>query len=310
MERRAIIITGPTCSGKSSVALKLAASLGTEIISADSRQLFRCLNIGTAKPSASELSEIRHHFIDHLDPDVEYNVSRFEHEAIEVIDGLHRAKKIPVIAGGSGLYIKALVDGIFDEVDHDDEFRAQLLEQRKGFGNEFIYQILNKEDPAAAATMLPQNWKRVIRALEVKHLSGKSIIEYHENHRRNVDIDFIQFGLEWERETLYRRIEERVDSMIEAGLVEEVRSILNSGISDEINSLNTVGYKEIIAYLKNEITLKRAVELIKRNTRRYAKRQMTWFRRDARIRWMKVESKSDIGRIAAEILAELSTNKL
>lgn len=286
MERKVIVIVGPTCSGKTKVGISLAEKLQTEIISADSRQFYKYLNIGTAKPTTDELQLVKHHFIDLLEPDKEYNVSKFETEALKIIDELLERKKVPIVVGGSGLYIKALTEGIFNSVDVDDDYRDTLKKKREKLGNGYLYEELKKADPQSAAGMLPQNWKRVMRALEVFHLTGEPIWKFQENYKRDTNYNFILFGLNWEREKLYRNIENRVDEMITAGLVDEVKNILSFGYSKKINSLNTVGYKEIISYLENEITLERAIELIKRNTRRYAKRQMTWFRKTENINWL------------------------
>lgn len=303
MEKRVIVIVGPTCSGKSDVAIKLADKLDTEIISADSRQIYKYLDIGTAKPSPNELKKIEHHFINHLNPDEDYNVSKFEHEALNVIEQLFSRNKIPIVVGGSGLYIKGLVDGIVDEVGRDEEYREQLMSLRKENGNEYLFEMLKKVDPESAGKMLPQNWKRVIRALEVFHISGKTINELYDSQTREVDFKFVQFGLRWERAELYRRIEARVDEMIIAGLVGEVKSLLERGYNQSLNSLNTVGYKEIIDHLNGLITLERAIELIKRNTRRYAKRQMTWFRKDERITWFDITSEEDLINTASKIIS-------
>ncbi|NOX64226.1 MAG: tRNA (adenosine(37)-N6)-dimethylallyltransferase MiaA [Chlorobi bacterium] len=306
MERRVIVIIGPTCSGKTKLSLNLAGKLNSEIISADSRQIYKLLDIGTAKPSEEELAKVRHHFIDRLKPDESFNVSKYEEESLRIIDELHEKDKIPIVVGGSGLYIKALVDGIFNEVDTDEDFRQMLLAEREKFGNEYLYEKLIAVDKVSADTMLPQNWKRVIRALEVFHLTGEPIWKFHAEHKREVDIEFLQFGLNWERELLYENINNRVDKMISAGLVNEVKSVLVSGFSSELNSLNTVGYKEIIAYLDEEFDLERAVELIKRNTRRYAKRQMTWFRKDDRIKWFKINHEEDLEKIAESIIKDIA----
>ncbi|MBU1098359.1 MAG: tRNA (adenosine(37)-N6)-dimethylallyltransferase MiaA [Bacteroidetes bacterium] len=305
MERRTIIIVGPTCSGKTSVALALALKFETEIISADSRQIYKLLNIGTAKPSEYELTTIMHHFIDYLNPDENYNVSRFEKEALIKIELLSEQNKIPIVTGGSGLYIKALVDGIVDAVDVDDDYREELISIKNEKGIEELYTMLQKVDPESARTMLPQNWKRIIRALEVFKLSGIPIWQYHKEQTSNSDIKFLQFGLYLEREILYDNINDRVDKMIENGLVDEVNSLLESGLSPNLNSLNTVGYKEIISHLNKEITLDRAVELIKRNTRRYAKRQMTWFNKDKRIKWINISEYSTLENVADFIYYEI-----
>lgn len=288
MEPKIIVITGPTCSGKTSLSLILAEKLNGEIISADSRQIFRYLDIGTAKPSIQQLEKVKHYFIDILDPDENYNVSRFENDAISVMDSIVRRNKVPIVVGGSGLYIKALVDGIFNEVDVDETYRNELSENRKKHGNEYLYSELLKVDPESAHKMLPQNWKRVMRALEVFHLTGKTIGSFQKLHKRQMHFKFLQFGLNWERSILYNNIEKRVDQMIALGLVAETEEILAKGFNKEINALNTVGYKEIISFLEGDITLERAVELIKRNTRRFAKRQLTWFRADGRISWLEL----------------------
>lgn len=302
MERKVIVILGPTCSGKTAAALSLANRLGSEVISADSRQVYRFLDIGTAKPTESELKLIKHHFIGTLNPVEAFNVSKFEEDALRIIRSLHKENKIPVVAGGSGLYIKALVEGIFNTAETDEELRQELKTRLDNYGREFLYEELMKVDPRAAGTMLPQNWKRVMRALEVFYLTGRSILDHHQEYERNLNIDFLKFGLNWDREILYRNIEARVDQMIESGLVDEVKSIMNMGYGKELNSLNTVGYKEIIMYLSAEISLERAVELIKRNTRRYAKRQLTWFRSDTQINWFDIHSASDLLNVPDKIL--------
>lgn len=294
MERKVIVIVGPTCSGKTKIAIDLAKKINTEIISADSRQLYQYLNIGTAKPTAEELSQIKHHLINCCLPDEEYNASKFEQDALRIIDSLHHENKIPIVAGGSGLYIRALVDGIFDAADNDEEYREELKSKREKFGNEFLYNELKKVDPGSASKMLPQNWKRVIRALEVFHVTGQPIWKLQNEHERESKLLFYQFGLEWKRETLYENINARVDKMIDEGFVDEVKQILQMGFQKNINSLNTVGYKEIISYLENLVSLERTVELIKRNTRHYAKRQMTWFRKDNRINWISCDSSKSI----------------
>lgn len=308
MERKVIVIVGPTCSGKTNLSLKLTKSVPSEIISADSRQIYKYLDIGTAKPSKEQLQLFPHHLIDLLNPSENYDVSRFEKDAEDIIDLINKKNKIPIIVGGSGLYIKVLIDGIFDTADRDEEYRKELLQKRKEFGNDFLYEELKKVDPVSAEKMLPQNWKRVMRALEVFHTTGEPIWKHHQNQssQKEKKYIFIQFGLDWERNILYQNIDKRVDQMIEHGFVNEVKNILGDGYDKNLNSLNTVGYKEIIQHLDGEITLERAIELIKRNTRHYAKRQMTWFRKDERIHWFDVKNSSDLDQIAENIIASLN----
>ena len=301
MEPKVIIIVGPTCSGKTDLSLKLAQRLNSEIISADSRQGYKHLNIGTAKPSPNEIGKIKHHFIDFLNPDENFNASIFEKSSLNIISELIEKKISPIVVGGSGLYIKAIVDGIFDSVDTDKDYRQELAEMRNLYGNEYLLKMLDKVDPKTASLLLPQNWKRIFRALEVFYITGEPIWKHQKHYKRDINFDFLQFGLNWNRDILYSNIEIRVDKMIEKGLVEEVKKILAMGYVKELNSLNTVGYKEIIEFLENKITLERAIELIKRNTRRYAKRQMTWFRKDERIKWFDVKDKDDLFIIAEKI---------
>ncbi len=304
MGQRVIVIIGPTCSGKSYLGLILAQLINGEIISADSRQIYKKLNIGTAKPSATELKKVKYHFIDILNPDEDYDANKFSIQAEKVINEIKEKKKTAVVIGGSGLYIKALIDGIIESADKDEDLREMLLSKKEKYGVEFLHNELKKVDPVSSEKMLPQNWKRVIRALEVYHLTGRPIWQHHINQNKIPKFNFYQIGLNWNREVLYRRIEERVDEMIEKGLIEEVKGILDNGYDKNLNSLNTVGYKEIISHLEDEITLDRAIELIKRNTRRYAKRQFTWFKADERTKWFNVSSQEDIDDLILQLIKD------
>jgi len=306
---KVIVIVGPTCSGKTKLSIKLAELLKTEIISADSRQIYKQINIGTAKPSNIELKKIKHYLVNELNLDEDFNASKFAEQAKTIIDDIHSRNKIPIVAGGSGLYIKALIDGISDSAATNDDLRAKYLDLRRNFGNDYLYKELKKVDPDSASKMLPQNWKRVMRALEVFELTGKPIWYHHLKQERIINFDFIQYGLLWDREQLYKNIELRVDEMIELGLVYELKNILSSGYSKSLNALNTVGYKELIQYLDNKISLDHAIELIKRNTRRYAKRQMTWFNSDKRIRWKKINNQQDLDYLANQIIKEIDEKK-
>lgn len=299
-----IVIVGPTCSGKTFLSINIAEKLKTEIISADSRQIYKFLDIGTAKPSPNDLSRVKHHFISTLNPDEKFNVSDFEIESLKIINRLHSENKIPVVTGGSGLYIKAIIDGIFNTVDKDENYRSELMARRARYGDYYLYEELQRVDPISALKMLPQNYKRIIRALEVYHLTGKPIWQHQNEYKRNLKIEFKQFGLNWDRNKLYNNIEYRVDDMFKKGLVEEVESIIAKGYDKSINALNTVGYKEVIEFLEGSISLESAIELIKRNTRRFAKRQLTWFNKDNRIKWMKISTSEDLINSAQEILLQ------
>jgi len=306
---KVIVIVGPTCSGKTRLSLALAELMNSEIISADSRQVYKYLDIGTAKPEKKYLEKFKHHFIDELDPDQDFNASKFSADAQKIIDKLFCEKKIPIVVGGSGLYVKGLIDGIAESADTNPEIRMQLLDLRKKYGNEHLYNELRKVDEISADKMLPQNWKRVIRALEVYKLTGKPIWQHHAEKGRQSNFKFIQIGLRWDRDLYYKNIEKRVDEMFETGLIDEVKNILNLGYPKTINALNTVGYKEIIEYLDDQISLDRAIELIKRNSRRYAKRQMTWFNADKRIEWFDISSIKDLDLLAEKIAKEINERK-
>lgn len=309
MGKKVIVIVGPTCSGKTRLSLILAEKLKSEIISADSRQVYKYLTIGTAKPNSDELKRIKHHFIDELEPDAEFNADIFSKRAKEIIYKLIEKDMIPIVVGGSGLYIKALVDGITQTVVSDKSLRNELLELRKIYGNDYLYDELKKIDPLSAEKMLPQNWKRVIRALEVFRLTGKPIWQHHIENPIQQEFEFFQYGLKWERKKLYRNIECRVDEMIKNGFIEEVKFILDMGYSKINNSLNTIGYKEIIDLLDNKFTFDETVNRIKKNTRRFAKRQLTWFNADKRIKWFETESYEELNIIAENILRDFYERK-
>jgi tRNA dimethylallyltransferase len=304
-----IVIVGPTCSGKTKLSMLLSERLDIEIISADSRQIFKLLDIGTAKPNIELLKKVRHYFVDELNPDEYFNASIFAENSEIIIQEIIKKHKIPIVVGGSGLYVKALMDGITESTDTNKELRTTFLELRQKYGNDYLYNELNKVDEVSAKKLLPQNWKRVIRALEVFQLTGKPIWIHHKKNIKLDKFNFKQFGLLWNREVLYKNIENRVDEIVKLGLVDEVKSILTLGYTKSLNALNTVGYKEIIPYLENEITLDRAIELIKRNTRRYAKRQMTWFNADKRIKWFDIKSENDLIILADKIAKEINERK-
>ena len=305
---KVLVIVGPTCSGKTRLGLKIAQTVPAEIISADSRQVFKYLNIGTAKPSKEQLQKFPHHLLDFLDPSENYDISLFEKDAERIIDQIHKKNKTPIVVGGSGLYVKALIDGIFESTDKDEEYRKELHRKRKEFGNKFLYEELKKVDLLSAEKMLPQNWKRVMRALEVFHLTGEPIWKHHQKQtdQKEKKYNFKQFGLNWDRKILYENIDNRVDEMISQGFVDEVKNILKLGYDKNLNSLNTVGYKEIIQHFDGSISLERAIELIKRNTRHYAKRQLTWFRKDKRIEWFDIQDYTELDQTAKKIIQTLN----
>jgi len=276
---RVVVIAGPTASGKSSLAISLAQKYSGEIISADSRQVYKLLDIGTAKVTVEEQKAIPHHLIDLKMPNEEFNAFEFETLALKSIEIICGKEKLPIVVGGSGLYIRALLEGISDTADTKEDVREYIQTQLREHGRENLYKMLLEQDPQTASTMLPQNYKRVVRALEVLLSTGKSIREHHKNYKREHEHEFISVLLNPEREALYSLIDSRVDKMLCSGLVEEVQRLKDQDYSPENNALNTVGYKEIFMLLSGEIDRDEAVRLIKRNTRHFAKRQYTWYKK-------------------------------
>ncbi len=283
---RFVAIVGPTASGKSSLALHLAREFRGEIISADSMQVYRRLNIGTAKPSPEEQKIVRHHLIDILDPDEGYNAALFRKQAEEVIRDLH-SQKIPIfLVGGTGLYLKALTRGLFRGPSRDPAYRLALAKRAENQGNRVLFEELKKLDPEAAARIHPEDRMRLIRALEVYSMSQKAISQFHKEHGFSENpFNVLKIGLFYERSAVYKKIDDRVEEMLAMGWVEEVRSLLNSGNPRDLKSLQSLGYKQIVNFLVGESTFEEAVHSIQRETRRYAKRQMTWFNADPEIIW-------------------------
>lgn len=283
-----IILTGPTAVGKSALSVELAKKINGAVISADSMQVYRHMDIGSAKIMPEEMQGITHYMIDELEPDEEFHVVRFTTMAKEYLKEIYAAGKIPIIAGGTGFYIQALLYDIdFTEQQCDEAYRRQLEEQAKEHGAGYLHEMLRKVDPASAEAIHANNVKRVIRALEFYHLSGQKISEHNETERQKQSpYNFAYFVLNDERAKLYERIDKRVDAMIEAGLVNEVQKLKDMGCSREMVSMQGLGYKEILAYLDGEYTLEEAVYIIKRETRHFAKRQLTWFKRERDVIWI------------------------
>lgn len=309
MERRVLAIVGPTASGKSKLAIKIAQRLKTEIISADSRQIFKELTIGTAKPDKEDLQKIKHHFINHISLNEQYDVGKFVKEAEKIINELHSLNKIPIVVGGSGLYINSLLYGIFEGPSADEEIRQSLENELREKGLESLCQKLMEFDSETYAKIDKNNPRRIIRALEVYYLTGKSISQLQKEKHKTPEFETLIFGLKWERQKLYERINRRVDQMIKAGLIDEVQNILKKFGRDVNVALQTVGYKEVIELLNGKISYDDMIELIKRNTRRYAKRQLTWFRKDKNIQWIEIQSEDEFEEIAERIINKIVEGK-
>ncbi len=284
---KVIVITGPTASGKTSLSVRLSEYADIEIISADSRQVYKYLDIGTAKPDEDELKAVKHHFIDILYPDEYFSAGEFAKQARIVIREIFNRNKIPVIVGGSGLYIQAVCEGLFEgneNIEKREQTRKLLYKELELNGKDALYDKLKALDEEAALLYPDKNARRVIRALEHILTTGELFSDSIKKNQLN-NLNCLYFGINFERNILYERINQRVDWMLKNGLIEETKNVLNLGYSAELNSLNTVGYKEIISYFDGNISLDVAIEEIKKNTRRYAKRQITWFRRNNDIHW-------------------------
>lgn len=286
-----IILTGPTAAGKSALSVALAKKIGGAVISADSMQVYRHMDIGSAKITPKEMQGVPHYLIDEAEPDEEFHVVRFVELAKRYLERIYAAGQIPVIAGGTGFYIQALLYDIdFTEQKCDEAYRASLQKLAEEHGTEYLHHMLREVDPASAEAIHANNLKRVIRALEFYHLSGRRISEHNERERaRSSPYRFAYFVLSEERETLYRKIDARVDAMMEQGLVEEVMRLKEMGMRRDMVSMQGLGYKEILDYLDGRQTLEDAVYIIKRETRHFAKRQLTWFKRERDVIWLQKE---------------------
>lgn len=277
-----IVITGPTAVGKTIFSIKLAQHFNTEILSADSRQFYREMRIGTAYPEPEELAAVKHHFIGNLSISEDYNVARYEAEAMALLDELFKKHRVVILSGGSGLYIDAISRGIDDLPDYDPKLREELKAELDEIGLEAFGEKLKALDPEYYEVVDLNNPNRLLRALEVCLQTGKTYTSLRRNTKKERPFRIIKIGLNMERDLLFKRIEERVDKMMKKALLEEVKSLLTYR---DHNALNTVGYKELFRYLDEEVSLEQAVENIKTNSRRYAKRQLTWFKRDTDINW-------------------------
>jgi tRNA dimethylallyltransferase len=278
-----IVILGPTASGKTDIAIRLAERLGTEIISADSRQFYKEMRIGTAKPEDRQLSRVRHYFIGNLSVTDYYNVARYETEALETLKKIYRQHKYAVMVGGSGLYIDAVCKGIDELPDPDPELRDHLRKELKEKGINHLQNTLKELDPEYFSMVDINNPNRIIRALEVCKMTGRPYSTFRTSRAKKRDFNIRKFGVDITRQELNQRISDRVDRMMESGLLKEVSSLYHYC---HLNALNTVGYRELFEYLDGKGDLNQAVNKIKTNTRRYAKRQMTWFKKDNEVNWL------------------------
>jgi len=302
-----LVLLGPTAVGKTEVALNLICKIHGEIISADSRQIYKEMDIGTGKPSPTIREKFPHHLVDIISPSQIFNAAEFKRRAEKIIARLQRENKLPVVVGGCGLYIRALVDGLFVGPGTDWNLRKKLKEEAKEKGNEalYLYEKLRKIDSETASRLHPNDQRRVIRALEVYYLSGKKISSYQKEHPSSLSKTVI-VGLRRKRDSLYKLINERVDKMVKEGLIQEVETLLKKGYDEDLPSMQGLGYRQIVGYLKGRYPKEEAIRLIKRDTRRFSKRQLNWFKKDKRIIWLDIEdySFSEAADKIVEILRE------
>lgn len=295
-----ICIVGPTAIGKTSLSIKLASHYSTEIISADSRQFYKEMNIGTAVPTKEELSQAQHHFIQHISIQDDYNVGKFEDDAIKALENIFKSNSKVILVGGSGLYQKAVTKGLdsFPEIPSKIREKYNRILETKGI--EKLQTLLQEKDPKSFKSIEISNPRRLTRALEVIEVSGQSFTDFQNQKKKKREFDIIKIGLDAPREVIYSRIEKRIDLMIEQGLIEEAKNLYPL---KHLNALQTVGYKELFAYFEGRLSLAEAISEIKKNTRRFAKRQLTWFKKDANIKWFHFETDLE------DIIAHIETHK-
>lgn len=288
MAEKILVVTGPTATGKTALSVELAKKLGGEIVSADSMQIYRGMDIGTAKVTKAEMQNIPHHMIDIADPSEDYSVSRYVEEADAAVRGILSRGRLPIVAGGTNLYIDSLIAGLdFAEKAEDAALRESLNKQYDDIGGEAMLEHLRGFDPERAAKLHPADKRRIVRAVEIYILTGETITRHdEETKKRPKRYDAVKIALTFaDRAVLYDRINARVDKMVSDGLFDEVKGLLDSGLSPESTSMQAIGYKEPAAYFRGEMSRDEAIELIKLSSRRYAKRQLTWLRRDDSIHW-------------------------
>ena len=302
-----IVIVGPTAVGKTAVSINLVSIIGGEIVSADSMAVYKGMDVGTAKPTVKEREIAKFHLIDVAEPTKPFSVGDFQRMASDAIDDILLRNPPAIVVGGSGLYIRAAIDGLnLDIPERNEDLRDRLERQAHEYGNEYVHRRLSRVDPVSAERIHPNNLKRVIRAIEIYEATGTPASVFFDNDARRGPRypNARWFGLEMKRDLLYKRIELRVDKMIEEGLIDEVTGLLERGIDPDLPSMQGLGYKEIAGYIRGEYGKDEAISLLKRNTRRFAKRQYTWFRADSRVKWI------DVDELTAKKVSELIKESL
>jgi tRNA dimethylallyltransferase len=305
--KKLLFLVGATAVGKTAVALELAERLGSEIINADSRQVYRGMDIGTSRPTPAEQTRVRHHLLDLVNPDERFSAGIYKRLAEEVIEQQRREGRLPFIVGGTGLYLKALAYGLWAGPHADWRIRSRWLEEQKRHGEGYLHQQLYQIDPVSAARIHPRDSSKIIRALEVFELEGKPLSYFHEQHRfQDRRWKVVWIGLRRSRQDLYPRIEQRVDQMLAAGMIEEVKRLLANGYSEQTPAMLGLGYRHLQGYLHGAIPWEVALQQWKRDTKRFAKRQETWFKAEPAIHWFDLEKNEPVGKTADRILEWLA----
>ncbi|MBU3092203.1 tRNA (adenosine(37)-N6)-dimethylallyltransferase MiaA [Clostridium sp. CF011] len=301
------ILAGPTAVGKTEISIKLAQKLKGEIISADSMQIYKCMDVGSAKISFEEMSGVPHHLIDIIEPSEEFSVAEFKERAESAIEDISNKNKLPMLVGGTGFYINSLIYNYsFAHTNKDEEYREYLTKLSDEKGNDYVHSLLKDIDEESYNKLYPNDLKRVIRALEVYKVSGKPMSEFKsEQNILDIPYNVHYFVLNMDRQKLYSRINQRVDIMFENNLIDEVIKLKDMGYNSDMQSMKGIGYKEVLYYLNGEISLNEAIEMIKQGSRNYAKRQLTWFRKDPRVTWINKDDFSSDDEIV-EYIADMS----
>lgn len=300
--KQSILIVGPTCSGKTSLSLNLAKQIDAEIISADSMQVYKQFNIVTAKPSLADMQQIPHHLVDNVDVWEDFDVASFSEQVKQILTNIYSKDKYPIVAGGTGMYVMSLTEGIFEGVPVLDSVKEQLEKEFKEKGNAFLYSKLQKYDKVSSEKIHLNDTRRIMRALEVTLSCGKPFSEVRQNKTPVLE-NYLIYGISLPRKVLYQRIENRVDKMMEEGAVSEIEAILKSDRKISRTAAQALGFKEIAGYVNGDYDKERAVYLLKKNTRNFAKRQLTWFRRDKKIQWLDI---NDINNACQKIKKDLN----
>lgn len=311
-----LVITGPTGSGKTKLAHLISKIIPSELISADSRQIYKGLNIGTSKPTKSDIKNFNYHLIDIRNPDEKYSAGEFQIDGRKAISKIITKNKLPIVVGGTGLYIRALIDGLSENIESDLDLRLKFEEEIKEKGLNSLFLKLKKVDPKTAKVIDSKNPRRIIRALEVYYLTEKPISELHSEREKDNLFNPIFVGLNWERDKLYSRIDIRVEEMLENGFLLEVKNLLEKGFDDKLQSMQSVGYKEMLLHLKNpkeivsqKLSYDEAVNEMKKNTRRFAKRQLTWFRKESRTNWINISDETEFENISKKVVENIMINR-